>query len=420
MVKGDEASFKTPPSSPKVAVQETIVVNKTNIASRLNDAVRAAKPVNRSSDLVPLGHDYDQMRKGFQTLVGNAIQYHEAMLAMDKARMNVRGDGSVGSTVHAYLPTCLLHLTPISHFTSIISYSTYRNQMVLHFSSMSAQTPIFEPSTSVSITLVNAVVRVTHHITFFSHCFLPVGSTVGVESFATVAQAASKGAQVNAAKYKEKVLDYCLEWVRVVTTRVDKEMKDTKALHDKLNHYQNKVELLRNKVNTLEGKSKPVPKNLTEKLARNEKKLDQAWRAHEKCASKLCHLLDEVTKRGWKDLYPLVKASMNWEVEWACGEYDVAARLPTIAEDLTELFERRVSEGVEEGSNVPVVLADEESVGSGTTGPYDGDEATEGSLAGAVADEDDEHYRATAQSPSHGNSSRKITSPTSPTGVAHV
>ena len=73
---------------PKVAAPP--LVYKTHIAARLDQAVKNAKPVNRSSDLVPLSDDFDQMRRRLRSLIAAAKQYHTARAQVEKTRMEVR------------------------------------------------------------------------------------------------------------------------------------------------------------------------------------------------------------------------------------------------------------------------------------------------------------------------------------------
>jgi hypothetical protein len=62
----------------------------TGIGARLDAAVAAAKPKNRSSDLVPLTQDYYAMKKQLKSLTNAARAYHLSMLQMNDARREVR------------------------------------------------------------------------------------------------------------------------------------------------------------------------------------------------------------------------------------------------------------------------------------------------------------------------------------------
>jgi hypothetical protein len=81
---------KPPRANAKVAVEKQPSVHKTDIAARLDAVLKGAKPVNRSSDLVPLSHEYDQMRKRLRSLITSAKAYHAARVQVEKARMEVR------------------------------------------------------------------------------------------------------------------------------------------------------------------------------------------------------------------------------------------------------------------------------------------------------------------------------------------
>lgn len=198
-----------------------------------------------------------------------------------------------------------------------------------------------------------------------------VGDTKEEDSFASIAQAASISTKHLAAEYQDQVVDYCIEWERIVTGRVDQGLKETSKLHARLMHYENKVEGLRKEVNTKEDTKKGASSKLKAKLERNESKLEAAWKNHERSASLLCNLLEQVTKRSWKDLAPLVLNSLQWEVERAAGQYDIFARLPTIGEAMMESVDQATVPYVEENNVVPVaMLADEVSVGSETTGSH--------------------------------------------------
>ena len=132
-------------------------------------------------------------------------------------------------------------------------------------------------------------------------------------SLMMVQQWNSAQAKINLMEYKNHVLDYVLEWEHVVTTRIDAELKEVKKLASDRQHYEKKVEDLRKKTNDIETKGKTVNDATKEKLDRNEEKLKESFELHEKAAGRLCVLIEEVTQRGWKDLYPLVKNVMKWE-----------------------------------------------------------------------------------------------------------
>ena len=204
--------------------------------------------------------------------------------------------------------------------------------------------------------------------------YYPVGGGAAKEgdSFMASVQASSNAALAMASDYQDKIVDYCIEWERVVTSRGDEGIKETKKLHERLMHYDNKVEDLRRKVNDKEDSGKAVSVKLKEKLGRNELKLKSAWSAHESSASMLCNLLEQVTQEGWKDLAPLVLKCIRWEAERASEICDTFATLPVVAETLMMTMDTASSAlvGGEEHS-VPSPLADDQSeLGFQTTGWY--------------------------------------------------
>lgn len=135
------------------------------------------------------------------------------------------------------------------------------------------------------------------------------------QSFLSVYQDASDQVSRTNEKYQQEIIDYCIEWEAVVTTRIDKEMADVKKLRETYNRYDGKVDGLRKKVNAQEDKGKSVTDGATDKLKRNDQKLHEASSEFEGAAGPLCFLLEEVVHQGWKDLFPLVQATMKWEVD---------------------------------------------------------------------------------------------------------
>lgn len=225
-----------------------------------------------------------------------------------------------------------------------------------------------------------------------SPIFGPIGNLHGGgDSLVSVARAASNQAQSFTESYKERVVDYCVEWEAIVSTRIDDELKETKQLNKRLNHYQSKVAGLRTKVNHYNGTSTEAPSNLSTKLARNEVKLESAWKVHEQAASRLCNLIDEVTLQGWMDLYPLVVASMKWEVERASAELEAISKLQSVTNDLEKEFEKN-SISVELTSRVPIAVetnnvSESETAASLNREEEDDDSSSQGS-EGVVTAED--------------------------------
>lgn len=147
-----------------------------------------------------------------------------------------------------------------------------------------------------------------------------ISSLDEAQSFLSVYQNASNEVARSSKKYQLEVLDYCTEWDAVVTTRIDKEMADIKKLRETYNHYHDKVDVLRKKVNAQEAKGKSANEVVADKVKRNEQKLDEASSEFEAAAGPLCILYEEVIQQGWRDFYPLVQATIKWESDRSQSE----------------------------------------------------------------------------------------------------
>jgi hypothetical protein len=93
-----EVTMTTEDNEMQTMTKEVVVeeqqppVYKTHITARLDEAVLkgAKSDEKRSSELVPLSQDYDQMRKRLRSLIVAAKQYRTASVQVQKARMEVR------------------------------------------------------------------------------------------------------------------------------------------------------------------------------------------------------------------------------------------------------------------------------------------------------------------------------------------
>lgn len=143
-------------------------------------------------------------------------------------------------------------------------------------------------------------------------------------------------AVANDREYQALVVDYVVEWEGLVTERVDKELKNVRKLEADRRHYERKVEQLRQRCNELQTKGRPVPAAQAEKSARNEQKLREAYAIHEREAGRLCALIEAATHEGYKDLLPLVKNYMKWEMNRVGRESDIATQMSNTLEVLTK------------------------------------------------------------------------------------
>jgi hypothetical protein len=191
-------------------------------------------------------------------------------------------------------------------------------------------------------------------------------SNVMVDSLMSIHKLAYKQCRFDVMEYQDTVVAYVVEWERVITTRVDSGLDQVFELNAKMNHYQTKVGVLRKKMHQMEKNrnrgsgqssrstasslstatslssnpfvSANIPAKMETKLLRNQNKLEKAWEAHEAAASTLCHILEQVTRQGWKDLAPLVECMMEFESNRTSHDSEVfEKRLESLLLDLNGL-----------------------------------------------------------------------------------
>lgn len=191
-------------------------------------------------------------------------------------------------------------------------------------------------------------------------------NNVMVDSLVSIHKLAYKQCRFDVMEYQDTVVAYVVEWERVITTRVDNGLDQVFELNAKMNHYQTKVGVLRKKMHQMEKNrnrgpgqssrstassmstatslssnlfvSANIPAKMETKLQRNQQKLEEAWKEHEAAASTLCHLLEQVTRQGWKDLAPLVECMMEFESSRTSHDSEVfEKRLESLLFDLNEL-----------------------------------------------------------------------------------
>eukprot|EP00980_Cylindrotheca_fusiformis_P011340 scaffold2619_cov129-Cylindrotheca_fusiformis.AAC.18 len=160
---------------------------------------------------------------------------------------------------------------------------------------------------------------------------------IGIRSCFSVYQIASKHEKEMAPDFDELVLDVLTEWDSTVTARVEKAMKLHKKLEQDVLHYENKLSKLRNKAQETEAKGREMSPKQSDRLNRNEKKLNDAWQLHELESGAICNLFEEIAEYGWNELFPVVKSSIDYEItrmkrENSCFGYD----LPLILSDLKD------------------------------------------------------------------------------------
>lgn len=167
-------------------------------------------------------------------------------------------------------------------------------------------------------------------------------SDIEAKSLAAVQQVQNLNTKLNAEDYEQHVLGYAIEWEQVVTTKLDYEIRLVKKLQERRLHYEKKVDGLRAKVKRIESRGKEIPADFAQKVSRNDVKLKDAWEQHEERAAQLCVLLEEVTKQHWKDLYPLLKNTMRWELNRLGSENLTYGEFPSRLTAMKKTFQDHV------------------------------------------------------------------------------
>ena len=156
-----------------------------------------------------------------------------------------------------------------------------------------------------------------------------IGESVGNDSLYTLYRLACEVSEFDAADYRKNVIESLLEWEKTIKTKVDADLTEIHRLSHRLDHNQSKVGNLTKKMKSLK-EGKEVPRKLMEDLDRYQAKIDQDL--------KTFNLLEEVVASKWKDMYPVVKAFMEWQTDHAAKEYDIFTKLPILENELTFVY----------------------------------------------------------------------------------
>lgn len=128
-------------------------------------------------------------------------------------------------------------------------------------------------------------------------------------------------------QYNEYLIKYAEEWEHTVSTRVNGLLIHYRELHQRAEHYSTKVVGLIHKVD----KTNNVRDALAEKLDRNEIKEMGAFEARDTVGESLYLLIDEITERAWKDVYPLLLRACRFEADVSASEASLLSQLNTVA-----------------------------------------------------------------------------------------
>jgi len=125
-------------------------------------------------------------------------------------------------------------------------------------------------------------------------------------------------------EFTKDIMTYVETWRKVNKTRIKAGLYEFKELDEKLEHYSDKVKSLEKSKNK-------------EKVERNEHKLLGVREAHSTYSAKLLRYYEEVTVRGWRDLYPLLLKMLQFDLSYAADQYHLASQLSLVIDDLRHL-----------------------------------------------------------------------------------
>jgi len=215
----------------------------------------------------------------------------------------------------------LLNRYVVDYENAMLAVAAKRNQVFQQYALLSKGTPLWdrigEPLTDKQLLDVKDTgdLVTMEGVEERTHAIMKVADDIGAGSLMAHQQLAMMQDELNAIDFKKHTADHVEEWDEVVTSQVDLEVKQIRVISKRRDYYINKVDKLRGKVNRIERKGKGIaPKRLSDQLDRNEKKLAILDEQYQGKASGTSVLLYEATKRGWVDLYPVLKNVMKFEI----------------------------------------------------------------------------------------------------------
>ena len=240
------------------------------MSTRLKQAVGSTKSSNKSSDLTSAASNFEVIKKRLRLLI-NALK---------------------------------------AHHQSLIQAHNTRTEAVKLVATLSLNSPIFECAGQLS------------------------DEGAQVCSYASVHSSMSAQQKLFCDKYGQFVVNYAVEWERVLTDRISTGLKKTEQMRIELDHYEDKVKAIRVTVNVAIAKGKMVDPKLSERLRRNDEHFTSAKISYEKFVHTLAVLINEATLSSWKDLHPLLIKMTQYDVTVAKSEAKALSGLDIVVQKL--------------------------------------------------------------------------------------
>ena len=141
-------------------------------------------------------------------------------------------------------------------------------------------------------------------------------------------------------RFSEHVVDYAIEWERVIVARVSTSLHRAERLRRDLDHYSEKVDRMKMEKSKIIAQGKSVDPKFLEKLARNDSKLSISREEYETYAADLTTLVQEVTARSWKDLHPILLKMTQFDSTLASDENQLLKNLNVVSNNLKKVANR--------------------------------------------------------------------------------
>lgn len=113
------------------------------------------------------------------------------------------------------------------------------------------------------------------------------------------------------------IVEYVEKWESTIKKRVQSDYASYCKDRTSLNHYAKKLDSLIEEDLKAKEKNKPVKGKQIDKLERNQVKFESAQEIHDKAGESLLLLMEEVTLRSWRDAFPLLRKSIQYEGDFA-------------------------------------------------------------------------------------------------------
>lgn len=141
-------------------------------------------------------------------------------------------------------------------------------------------------------------------------------------------------------RFSEHVVDYAIEWERIIVARVSTSLACADRLRRDLDHYKQKVDRMKMEKSKMIAQGRSLDAKFTERLSRNESKLAISRDEYELYANDLCTLIQEVTVRSWKDLHPILLKMTQFDATLASDEHQLLKNLNVVSNNLNKVAHR--------------------------------------------------------------------------------